>query len=61
MSESIRSSANLGFLWTHYDLPKAVQAASESGFDAVDFIIRTTQIDRCCVRRLMILASRSWG
>lgn len=37
MSESIRFSANLGFLWTHYDLPKAVQAASESGFDAVEF------------------------
>ena len=37
MTESIRFSANLGFLWTHYDLPKAVQAASEAGFRAVEF------------------------
>ena len=37
MTEVIQFSANLGFLWTHYDLPKAVQAASESGFNAVEF------------------------
>ena len=37
MTEVIQFSANLGFLWTHYDLPKAVQAASEAGFSAVEF------------------------
>lgn len=37
MSHSICLSANLGFLWTSYDLPEAIQAASEAGFDAVEF------------------------
>lgn len=37
MSDPMQFSANLGFLWTNYDLPKAVQAASEAGFSAVEF------------------------
>lgn len=32
-----RFSANLGFLWTGLDLPLAVHAAANAGFDAVEF------------------------
>ncbi|WP_428513614.1 hydroxypyruvate isomerase family protein [Roseovarius sp.] len=31
-----RFSANLGFLWTGLDLPRAVHAAAKAGFDAVE-------------------------
>ena len=30
-------SANLGFLWTELDLPDAIHAAGQAGFDAVEF------------------------
>ncbi|MEM1020249.1 MAG: TIM barrel protein [Pseudomonadota bacterium] len=32
-----RFSANLGFLWTDRDLPEAIHAAADAGFDAVEF------------------------
>lgn len=33
----MRFSANLGFLWTDLSLPDAIRAASDAGFDAVEF------------------------
>ena len=31
-----RFSANLGFMWTELPLPKAIEAAAQYGFDAVE-------------------------
>jgi 2-dehydrotetronate isomerase len=36
MSEALRFSANLGFLWTDLTLPDAVRAAHRAGFDGVE-------------------------
>lgn len=36
MGETMRFSANLGFLWTELDLPSAIRAAAKAGFQAVE-------------------------
>lgn len=36
MAETIRFSANLGFLWTELALPEAIRAAHQAGFCAVE-------------------------
>lgn len=36
MPETLKFSANLGFLWTELPLPEAIRAAHEAGFSAVE-------------------------
>lgn len=36
MSGAVRFSANLGFLWTDRELPAAVQAAADAGFELIE-------------------------